>query len=110
MAESTAAAKAAAKKRAPKSRKITDGRAVIAFRGEEFEVSTDAFNRPKFYALINDPATLSQGAEMLCLGHYVDYLERMPDEEGEADPVNGASIETLRAFIDECAGFAGKNS
>lgn len=95
-----------------KTRKITDERMVVEFRGVKFEVSSKAWNSVSVQKACTAPDTAHDffsALDKICLGHFDDYIFKMPDENGEVDEEFGAGKETLAEFVKAVAEASGKN-
>lgn len=91
------------------SKKITDERCVIEFRGVEFEISSKAWKSMKVQKALLDVTQQFWALDKICLGHYDEYIEKMPDENGNVDEEYGASQDTLGAFLVACGEAVSKN-
>ena len=96
------------------SRKLTDERIEVEFRGEAFEVSLSAYRSArvqKGLALAGDPERQAEAyaaIDALCCGRSDEYMGRIPPESGEVGPY-GCSNEDLGAFLAEAVQAAAKN-
>lgn len=96
----------------PVSRKVSDTRAVIAFRGGEYEVSTQALKSSRVQLDIRnadeDLKAFDRAIDAVFLGNMREYMGRIPEEDGTVNPY-GCSNEALMALVVEAIGFAAKN-
>lgn len=95
-----------------KSRKITDERAIIVFRGQEFEVSIQACKSARVQMDILRSADnldrFYEALDAIFCNNTRDYMNRAPEEDGSVSPY-GCSNETLGALATAAIEFAAKN-
>lgn len=94
------------------SKKITDERCVIEFRGVEFEISKKALKSAKVQKAMQAPDSAKDfywALDKFCLGHYNDYLMKMPNADGVVDEEFGADEDTVVEFVQAAAQAAAKN-
>lgn len=74
------------------------------FRGQKFEADKTAFGSLKVQTAINlgdkDPKAANVAMNLICCGHLVDYIDRVPDADGNAPDELGCSAEDWMAFTD----------
>ena len=72
------------------------------FRGQKFEADKTAFGSLKVQTAINlgdkDPKAANEAMDLICCGHLVDYIDRVPDADGNAPDELGCSAEDWGAF------------
>lgn len=72
------------------------------FRGEKFEVDKTAFGSLKVQTAINlgdkYPKAANEAMDLICCGHLVDYIDRVPGADGAAPDELGCSAEDWDAF------------
>lgn len=72
------------------------------FRGQTFEVDKTAFSSLKVQTTLNlgerDPKAANEAMDLICCGHLVDYIDRVPDADGNAPDELGCSAEDWNAF------------
>lgn len=72
------------------------------FRGQKFEADKTAFDSLKVQTAINlgdkDPKAANEAMDLICCGHLVDYIDRVPDADGNAPDELGCSAEDWNAF------------
>lgn len=77
------------------------------FRGLTFEVDKTAFASLKIQTALNlgerDPRAANEAMDIVCCGHLVDYIERIPDADGNAPDELGCSAEDWAAFTSAMA-------
>ena len=86
----------------------------VTFNGVDFEVNTAAINSFKIQKAIacaqTHPEHAFDAMDTICCGKSDEYMERMPDVEGEEVAEFGCSGETFGAFIAAAMErFAAKN-
>ena len=84
------------------------------FRGQTFEVDKTAFASLKVQTALNlgerDPKAANEAMDLVCCGHLVDYIARIPDADGDAPDELGCSSEDWAAFTTAMAeAISGKN-
>lgn len=77
--------------------------AKVTFHGVELEVNTAAINSFRIQKAIACAATKPQAAfdamDTICCGHSDDYMQKIPNVEGEEVAEFGCSGETFGEFI-----------
>ena len=72
------------------------------FRGQKFEADKTAFDSLKVQTAINlgdkDPKAANEARDLICCGHLVDYIDRVPDADGNASDELGCFAEDWDAF------------
>lgn len=72
------------------------------FRGQEFEMDRTAFASLKVQTALSlgnkDPRAANEAMDLVCCGHLVDYIGRVPDADGNAPDELGCSEEDWMAF------------
>jgi len=79
----------------------------VQFRGQEFDVDVTALSSLKVQTALNlaarDPRAANEAMDLVCCGHLVDYIGRVPDADGNAPGELGCSAEDWEAFISAMA-------
>lgn len=79
----------------------------VEFRGQEFEVDKTAFASLKVQTALNlgdrDPRAANEAMNLVCCGHVVDYIGRIPDADGNAPDELGCSADDWGAFTSAMA-------
>lgn len=94
------------------TKKITDERCTVEFRGVEFEISKKALRSVKVQKAMqapDSPRDVYWALDMMCMGKSDEYFERMPDEDGEANAELGPDEDTLLEFVKAAVEAAAKN-
>lgn len=77
------------------------------FRGQRFEADKTAFSSLKVQTALNlgerDPKSANEAMDLVCRGHLVDYIGRIPDAAGDAPDELGCSAEDWSAFTSAMA-------
>lgn len=77
------------------------------FRGQEFEMDMTAFASLKVQTALNlaarDPRAANEAMDLVCCGHLVDYIGRVPDADGNAPGELGCSADDWEAFTSAMA-------
>lgn len=77
------------------------------FRGQRFEVDKTAFASLKVQTALSlgekNPKAANVAMDLICCGRLVDYIDRVPDAEGNAPDELGCSSEDWTAFTDAVA-------
>lgn len=72
------------------------------FRGEKFEMDKTAFASLKVQTALNlgerDPKAANEAMDLVCCGHLVEYIGRIPDSDGNAPDELGCSSDDWGAF------------
>lgn len=86
--------------------------ATVEFRGGTYEVSVKAMHSMRVQKAMampdEDQAAFWRAMDAICNGKLDEYIDRMPDENGEVSEY-GASVEDMMAFFEAAAGAFGKN-
>lgn len=79
----------------------------VQFRGQEFDVDVTALSSLKVQTALNlaarDPRAANEAMNLVCCGHLVDYIGRVPDADGNAPGELGCSAEDWEAFTSAMA-------
>lgn len=79
----------------------------VQFRGQEFDVDVTALSSLKVQTALNlaarDPRAANEAMDLVCCGHLVDYIGRVPDADGNAPDELGCSAEDWMAFTNAMA-------
>lgn len=79
----------------------------VQFRGQEFDVDVTALSSLKVQTALNlaarDPRAANEAMDLVCCGHLVDYIGRVPDADGNAPGELGCSAEDWEAFTSAMA-------
>lgn len=79
----------------------------VQFRGQEFDVDVTALSSLKVQTALNlaarDPRAANEAMDLVCCGHLVDYIGRVPDADGNAPDELGCSAEDWEAFTSAMA-------
>ena len=79
----------------------------VQFRGQEFDVDVTALSSLKVQTALNlaarDPRAANEAMDLVCCGHLVDYIGRVPDADGNAPCELVCSAEDWEAFISAIA-------
>lgn len=79
----------------------------VQFRGQEFDVDVTALSSLKVQTALNlaarDPRAANEAMNLICCGHLVDYIGRVPDADGNAPGELGCSAEDWEAFTSAMA-------
>ena len=74
------------------------------FRGQTFEVDKTAFASLKVQTALNlgerDPRAANEAMDLVCRGHLIDYIGRIPDAAGDAPDELGCSAEDWSAMAE----------
>ena len=77
------------------------------FRGQEFEADKTAFGSLRVQTALSlgdkDPRAANEAMNLVCCGHLVDYIGRIPDAGGNAPDELGCSPEDWVAFTNAMA-------
>ena len=89
--------------------------AAVEFRGQSFDIDLTAFRSLRVQTALaladRDPASANWAMDVVCCGHVVDYLGRIPDAGGEAPGELGCSPEDWQDFLSAVAeALQAKNS
>lgn len=84
------------------------------FRGERFEVDKTAFASLKVQTALSlgekNPKAANEAMDLICCGHLVEYLGRVPGADGAAPDELGCSAEDWEAFTEAMGeAVSGKN-
>ena len=79
----------------------------VHFRGQEFEVDVTALSSLKVQTALSlgnkDPRAANEAMDLVCCGHLIDYIGRVPDADGNAPGELGCSAEDWEAFTSAMA-------
>lgn len=79
----------------------------VKFRGQEFDVDVTALSSLKVQTALNlaarDPRAANEAMDLVCCGHLVDYIGRVPDADGNDPGELGCSAEDWKAFTSAMA-------
>ena len=74
----------------------------VEFRGQTFDIDKTAFASLKVQTALNlgdkDPRAANEAMNLICCGRVVEYIGRIPGEDGEAPDELGCSNEDWQAF------------
>lgn len=77
------------------------------FRGQKFEADKTAFGSLRVQTALSlgdkDPRAANEAMNLVCCGHLVDYIGRIPDADGNASDELGCSAEDWVAFTNAMA-------
>lgn len=88
------------------------GVATVEFRGGTYEVSVKAMRSMRVQKAMampdDDQPAFWRALDAICNGHLDDYIDNMPDEDGNVSEY-GASVEDMMAFFQTATEAFGKN-
>lgn len=74
----------------------------VEFRGQTFDIDKTAFASLKVQTALNlgdkDPRAANEAMNLICCGRVVEYIGRIPGEDGGAPDELGCSNEDWQAF------------
>lgn len=79
----------------------------VEFRGQEFDVDKTAFASLKVQTALNlgdkDPRAANEAMNLICCGRVVEYIGRIPGEDGEMPDELGCTSDDWQAFTSAVA-------
>lgn len=79
----------------------------VGFRGQEFDIDRTAFASLKVQTALNlgdkDPRAANEAMNLICCGRVVEYIGRIPDEDGGMPDELGCTSDDWQAFTSAVA-------